>query len=82
MSRRSRVLAQQTTTLNAGMYIVGCCYNFCDAHKSLRIRLAYGSFDHRWIQRTPALAAGLTDHIWSTQELLMYRMPPPDGSHR
>ena len=77
LSRRSRVLAQQTTTLNAGMYIVGCFYNFCDAHKSLRIRLAYGSFDHRWIQRTPALAAGLTDHIWSTQELLMYRMPPP-----
>jgi transposase-like protein len=77
LSRRSRVLAHQTTTLTAGMYIVGCFYNFCDAHKSLRIRLAYGSFDHRWIQRTPAIAAGLTDHIWSYQELLMYRIPPP-----
>jgi transposase-like protein len=77
LSRRSRVLAHQTATLNAGMYIVGCFYNFCDTHKSLRIRLAFGSFDHRWIQRTPAIAAGLTDHIWSHEELLMYRIPPP-----
>lgn len=77
LSRRSRVLASQTTILSAGMAIVGCFYNFCDAHKSLRIRLAYGTFGHRWIQRTPALAAGLTDHIWSHQELLMYRVPPP-----
>lgn len=77
LTRRSRVLAQQATTIVDSMYIVGCYYNFCDAHKSLRIRLAYGSFGHRWVQRTPALAASLTDHIWSYQELLMLRIPPP-----
>jgi transposase-like protein len=77
LSRRSRVLAHQTATLTAGMYIVGCFYNFCDTHKSLRIRLAYGSFNQRWVQRTPALAAELTDHIWSHQELLSLPVPPP-----
>ena len=77
LSRRSRMLIHQVETLEAGMYIVGCFYNFCDPHKSLRIKIALGSFAHRWIQRTPALAAGLTDHIWSYQELLTYRLPPP-----
>lgn len=77
LSRRSRVLAQQTETLTAGMYSVGCFYNFCDPHRSLRLRLAFGSFGHRWVQRTPALAAGLTDHIWTPAELLCLRIPPP-----
>lgn len=78
LTRRSRVLAHQAETITASMYIVGCCYNFCDKHKSLRIRLSFGSFGHRWIQRTPAMAAGLADHIWSHQELLSLRLPPPN----
>lgn len=76
LSRRSRMLVHQVETLEAGMYAVGCFYNFCDPHKSLRIKLAFGSFRHRWVQRTPAMAAGLTDHIWSHQELLTYPLPP------
>ena len=76
LSRRSRLLVHQVETLEAGMYTVGCFYNFCDVHQSLRIKLAIGSSGHRWIHRTPALAAGLTDHIWSHQELLTYRFPP------
>ena len=31
----------------------------------------------RWQPRTPALAAGLTDHRWTTDELLAYRAPAP-----
>jgi hypothetical protein len=26
--------------------------------------------------RTPAMAAGLTDHRWSLREVLMFRVPP------
>lgn len=76
LSRRSRMLAHHVHTLEAGMYIVGSFYNFCDPHKSLRIKLAFGSFDQRYVQRTPALAAGLTDHIWSHSELLTFPLPP------
>jgi hypothetical protein len=25
---------------------------------------------------TPAMAAGLTDHVWTLQEVLLYRVPP------
>lgn len=77
LTRRSRVLAQQPDTLQAGMFLVGCFYNFCHPHHSLRLRLSVGFFGHRWIQRTPAIAAGLTDHIWSVDELFNYRVPPP-----
>lgn len=77
LTRRSRVLAHKPSTITSGMYIVGCIYNFCDPHKSLRMKLSVGSRGSRWIQRTPALAAGLANHIWSYQELLSYRVPPP-----
>jgi hypothetical protein len=30
----------------------------------------------RWRQRTPAMAAGVTEHMWSLREVLMFRVPP------
>ena len=43
LARRTRNLAQQTETLMAGMFIVGCMYNFCENHHSLRLKLSVGS---------------------------------------
>ena len=80
LARRSRNLAQQTETLVAGMYLVGCFYNFCDYHLSLRLRLSVGSFGYRWVHRTPAIAAKLTDHQWTPTELLNFKVPPPRWS--
>ena len=81
--RRSHTLARRPATLTAGMYVLGCVYNFCTDHHSLRLKLSVGSYRHRWVKRTPALAAGLTDHIWTVQELLSYRVPlPPWRPHR
>ena len=77
LTRRTRTLAQRTETLAAGMYIVGCFYNFCDFHHSLRLKLSVGSFGHHWVQRTPAIAAGLTDHQWTPAELFNFKVPPP-----
>ena len=77
LTRRTRTLARQPQTLTAGLYIVGCFYNLCDPHHSLRLRLSVGRFGHHWVNRTPAMAAELTDHIWTVDELLMYRIPSP-----
>lgn len=77
LARRSRNLAQQAETLVAGMYLVGCFYNFCDYHHSLRLRLSVGSFGYRWVHRTPAIAAKLTDHQWTPVELFNSKVPPP-----
>jgi transposase-like protein len=78
--RRTRTLARRSETLVAGMYIVGCFYNFCDYHHSLRLKLSVGSFGHHWVQRTPAIAARLTDHRWSYAELFAFKVPPPRWS--
>jgi len=29
----------------------------------------------RWMQRAPAMAEGLVDHIWTIRELLTFRVP-------
>lgn len=78
LARRSRALARTLPTLEQGMFLVGCLYNFCTAHDSLRLPLYVGrSGRQRWVHRTPALATGLTDHIWSVEELLTFQVPPP-----
>jgi transposase-like protein len=77
LARRTRHLAQQSETLMAGMFIVGCLYNFCDNHHSLRLKLSVGRYSYRWVQRTPAMPAGLTDHRWSVSELFFFKVPPP-----
>jgi hypothetical protein len=48
-------------------------YNFVKPHKSLRLMVNCGN--KRWLQRTPAMAQRLTDHIWTLKELLTFRVP-------
>lgn len=77
LTRRTRTLARQAETLVTGMYVVGCVYNLCDHHQSLRLRLWIDKRTYRWVQRTPAMAAGLTDHCWNMHELFAFKVPPP-----
>ena len=48
-------------------------YNFIKPHKSLRLKI--DSENKKWFQRTPAMAEGITDHMWSLKELLTFRVP-------
>jgi transposase-like protein len=67
LARRGRALARQLLTLYEGMFLVGTVYNFCTPHESLRA-----------VQKTtPAMAAGITDHGWTMQELLSFHVPLP-----
>jgi IS1 family transposase len=54
-------------------------YHFVRTHRGLRQRLAEPmptrGTPKQWRQRTPAMAAGLTDHIWDMRELLTFRVP-------
>lgn len=76
--RRGRALVRQSARLEAAMYLVGGVYNFCTWHESLRVPLyVLGSRgeQRRWVGRTPAMAAALTDHRWSVEEWLCYQVP-------
>jgi hypothetical protein len=67
LARRCRAPARQPQTLHEGMCLVGTVYNFCTPHESL----------HAGQQTTPAMAAGITDHGWTMQELLSFPVPLP-----
>lgn len=54
-------------------------FNFVRSHLALRVALPPPIKGRKWEQRTPAMAAGLTDHIWTLEELLSYRIPPSKG---
>lgn len=75
LTRRSRCLLRTKAMLHSSMYLVGTVYNFCTYHKSLRVPGVIGGKRH-WLPRTPAMAAGITQHCWTVQELLSYRVPP------
>jgi len=55
-------------------------HNFVLPHLSLRLPLpdVMDTLESgkRWQLRTPAMAAGLTDRVWSLRDILMYRVPP------
>jgi len=57
-------------------------YNFCLPHTSIRLPLSQpeptkgrGSAK-KWRPCTPAMAAGLTDRVWTLRDVLLYRVPP------
>jgi hypothetical protein len=47
-------------------------YSFCWPVRTLRVREPEGP----WLARTPAMAAGLSDHVWSTKEWITYPAKP------
>ena len=70
LTRKCRHAVARIETLERGIYLIGCTYNFCFPHHEL------SKSSHFGYCCTPAMAAGLTDHIWSIRELLMYKVPP------
>jgi len=75
LCRRSRQAAHKLEKVQWAMWLCGTSYNFCQVHHSLR-RLSWRGGSKRWAEFTPAMASGLTDHLWSVGELLWYRVPP------
>ena len=76
LGRRTRSLARLDETLQAGMYLIGCVYNFCTDHQSLRVPGIIGG-RRKWLPRTPAMTAGITDQRWTVLELLSFKVPLP-----
>ena len=82
VGRRVNTLCKGEDGLRQQLALYHTYYNFCLPHASLRQALpeplptnGAGSAKH-WRPRTPAMAAGLTDHIWTLRELLLFRVPP------
>ena len=59
----------------AASSFIGYSYDFCWPVRTLRV----GGREGLWQARTPAMAAGLSDHVWSTKEWVT--TPPNLVSH-
>ena len=57
--RRTRTPSGARAQLEAALFWTGCVYNLCHVHATLA--------------GTPAMAADLTDHVWSIDELIRYQ---------
>ncbi len=78
LSRRSWATAQLTSELLAHLEWWRAYYHFCRPHLTLRLTLSVPQArrgkqtPRRYAPRTPATAAGLTDQLWSVEELLAF----------
>jgi IS1 family transposase len=82
VGRRVNTLCQGEKGLLDQMMLFQVYHNFVLPHASLRQRLPLPEATNSsgsgklWRPCTPAMAAGLTDHVWTLKEVLMVRVPP------
>jgi IS1 family transposase len=82
VGRRVSTLCKGEDGIQQQLALYHVYYNFCLPHASLRQALLQPEPTHgtgsakRWQPRTPAMAAGLTDHVWTLREVLLFRVPP------
>jgi IS1 family transposase len=82
VGRRVNTLCQGEDGMQQQLALFHVYHNFVLPHTSLRQPLqspeaTNGTGSAKvWRPCTPAMAAGLTDHVWSLKEVLLYRVPP------
>ncbi len=82
VGRRVTTLCKGEDGMRQQLALYHVYYNFCLPHASLRQPLPQplptngtGSAK-QWQPQTPAMAAALTDHVWTLREVLLFRVPP------
>jgi IS1 family transposase len=87
IGRRVNTLCQGEDGLQHQLALFHVYHNFVLPHASLRQPLPVSEPTHGtgsakvWRPCTPAMAAGLTDQVWTLQEVLMFRVPPWPQPH-
>src|SRR5215470_7501834 len=80
--RKGGSFCKDRTQMRRRVVLFQAFYNFARPHMSLRVPLsdpeppASGLIQPKWRHRTPGMAAGLTDHVWTLRELLTAKFEP------
>jgi hypothetical protein len=74
--RKTLSFSKELRFFKAASALEDALYNFTRPLKTLRHELETPSTGARWHQRTPAMAAQLTDHMWTVKELLTVVLVP------
>ena len=72
--RKTLSYSKQLAMLEAACAWEDWVYNLTRSVKTLHMAVNDGQ--RHWQHRSPAMAAGLTDHIWTVKELLMTVVVP------
>jgi hypothetical protein len=83
MGRKVNAFSKDQDYLESQLTLAFAYYHFVVPHRSLRQRLphpiptkGHNGSPKKWKPVTPAMAAGLTNHVWTMNELLSFRVPP------
>jgi hypothetical protein len=85
LARKTSSFCQDRERMRQRVVLFQGFYNMARPHMSLRQplplheRTRSGAIQPRWRERTPAMAAGLTDHVWTLRELLTAKFEPLDS---
>jgi len=80
--RKSQSFCKDRSHMRRRVTFFQAFYNVARPHMSLRLPLPErepqdsGLIQPKWHHRTPAMAAGLTDHVWTFRELLTVKFEP------
>lgn len=76
LTRKTLAFSKDQYDLRAQLALYIAYANLVRKHRALRLpvnELVKGKTRRKWALRTPAMAAGRTDHVWSLRELLTYK---------
>jgi IS1 family transposase/transposase-like protein len=83
LGRKVNAFSKAPDSLEQQLTLAFAYYHFVVPHHGLRQRLRHPLLTKgpkgsrkKWKPVTPAMAAGLTDHVWTMEELLSFRVPP------
>src|SRR5262249_16193691 len=80
--RNTWSFCKDRTQMRRRVVLFQAIYNFARPHMSLRLPVSEqashtsGLIQPKWRHRTPGMAAGLTDHVWTFRELLTAKFEP------
>jgi hypothetical protein len=72
LTRKTIAFSKEVQWLERQLHLYQAFFNLVRCHRGLRQRIK-GKGLRRWRPRTPAMAAGLTDHIWTLRELMCFK---------
>lgn len=78
--RKSLAFARKEESREALGWWSAVVYNFCRAQRGLRVELSSPGGRRRHEQRTPAMAANLTNFIWTVADVLCTPVYPAGGT--
>jgi IS1 family transposase len=72
LTRKTLGFSKKKKLLVSSLNIYFGIYHFVKTHKGLRTKI--DQQERKWVQRTPMMAAGITDHVWTLSELINFKV--------